>query len=119
MELKSLLNDLNNWGCNIESGLERLMDDQDLYVDLVNQFIFSVEIDKLSSSIKERNVKEAFDYVHNLKGVIGNLSLDPLYKPICGMTELLRKGSFEAIEVYEKEFLNKMDEIKVIINKNN
>ena len=38
----------------------------------------------------KKNYKEAFEAAHSLKGVLGNLSLTPLYDKVCKMTELLR-----------------------------
>ena len=34
----------------------------------------------------------AFEMAHALKGVLGNLALTPIYKPLSEMTELLRAG---------------------------
>ena len=33
----------------------------------------------------------AFEIAHSLKGVYGNLSLTPLYEPMCELTELLKR----------------------------
>ena len=40
----------------------------------------------------KKNYKEAFEAAHSLKGVLGNLSLTPLYDKVCEITELLRAG---------------------------
>ncbi|MBR5658308.1 MAG: Hpt domain-containing protein, partial [Lachnospiraceae bacterium] len=43
-----------------------------------------------SERIGERDLKGAFEAAHALKGVLGNLSLTPLYEIVCEITELLR-----------------------------
>ena len=51
----------------------------------------------LSGSVKEAQVvveagdkDAAFEAAHQLKGVLGNLALTPMYEPVAEMTELLR-----------------------------
>ena len=44
----------------------------------------------LSSGIKEGDLGKAFDAAHSLKGVLGNLELTPILKPMVEITELLR-----------------------------
>jgi hypothetical protein len=41
--------------------------------------------------VESGDLDRSFGIVHNLKGSVGNLSLTPLYRPICEMTELLRE----------------------------
>ena len=40
--------------------------------------------------LKENKLDEAFEMAHALKGVVGNLALDPIYQPMSELTELLR-----------------------------
>lgn len=46
--------------------------------------------DTLSQGIKEGNIDKAFEAAHSLKGVLGNLELTPILKPVVEITELLR-----------------------------
>ena len=53
--------------------------------------------DTLRDAVGTGDAKAAFEAAHALKGVLGNLSLTPLYQPASEITELLRAG--EAVDV--------------------
>ena len=55
--------------------------------------------------------KEAFEAAHSLKGVLGNLSLTPLYEPTSEMTELLRAGADADYPACLAKILAKRDEL--------
>ena len=66
-----------------------------------------------SPDLEQIYFDKAFELCHAVKGVIGNLSLDPLYKEICEMTELLRaktdtdySGLYKKILDMRKELLD-------------
>ena len=62
----------------------------------VQKFLLKVLNDKsfdlLCTSLKERNMDEAFRAAHTLKGVCQNLSLDRLYESSNALAERLRGG---------------------------
>ena len=45
---------------------------------------------KLSAAIESGALKAGFEAAHALKGVLGNLSLTPIYEPVSKLTEMLR-----------------------------
>ncbi len=53
-------------------------------------FLEDDNVDILKSSVEANDVKGAFEAVHTLKGMSGNLSLDALYQATCDLTEQLR-----------------------------
>jgi HPt (histidine-containing phosphotransfer) domain-containing protein len=59
-------------------------------------------------AIKKGDLEAAFHVAHSLKGVLGNLSLTPLYDVIYNMTEFLRNRTEmdynPYIEKYEKSY---------------
>jgi HPt (histidine-containing phosphotransfer) domain-containing protein len=81
---------LKAFGANTEEGLGRCMGNEALYLRLVATIPAEKNFDKLKTSIESNNLDEAFDAVHALKGVLGNLALTPLLAPIGEVTELLR-----------------------------
>ena len=52
--------------------------------------------DALTAAINAGNATAAFEAAHALKGSIGNVSLTPIYKPICELTDLLRGKNMPA-----------------------
>ena len=84
---------LKNYGANVEEGLTRCMNNESFYLMLVNKVLSDNKIDQLEQAINNKNLDEAFEIAHALKGMYANLSLDPIPKPVVEMTELLRNRS--------------------------
>ncbi len=81
---------LKEYGANTEDGLGRCIGNEALYLRLVGTVADQKDFDNLNSKIGEGDLQGAFESAHALKGVLGNLSLTPLYEKICEITELLR-----------------------------
>ncbi len=103
---------LKNLGVNTDEGLERCMGMEDFYIEMVELGINDERFDNLGPLLNDKNYDEAFENVHALKGVIGNLSLTPLYKTIEEITEHLRaKEDVDYTSLYDK-LISQRDEIK-------
>ena len=97
------LEKLTNFGADTQTALARCMNKEDFYLKLVNMGLKEPRFEELGSALETKNYDKAFEVCHSLKGVIGNLALDPLYKEICEMTELLRtKTETDYTELYKK-----------------
>ena len=81
---------LKDFGCNVEEGLGRCMNNESFYLMLVNKFIATTDLSKLDNALKENDLETAFKEAHSLKGVCGNLSLTPLFNVASEMVEPLR-----------------------------
>ena len=98
---------LKSLGANTEEGLQRCMNNEAFYLRLVNRFLEDNSFNRFKSEIENNNLEEAFKHAHALKGVLGNLSLTPLYEIIFEMTELLRNQT----KCDYSEYINKYTEI--------
>ena len=81
---------LKEFGADTETGLARCMKKEDFYLRLVDMSLKEPRFGQLQEAMRQKDYKQAFEYCHSLKGVVGNLALDPLYKEICELTEALR-----------------------------
>ena len=81
---------LSQYGATVDEGLQRCVNNEQLYLTLVNRFLDQNTFPDLKAAIQANDLEKAFHIAHSLKGVIGNLSLSPLYDVIYQMTELLR-----------------------------
>ena len=81
---------LKAFGCNVEEGLGRCMNNESFYLMLVNKFITTTDLSKLEVALQANDLETAFKEAHSLKGVCGNLSLTPLFNVINEMVEPLR-----------------------------
>lgn len=91
---------LRTWGANVDEGLRRCMNNEAFYIRLAGMSLKDPNFDKLARAIAAGDAKAAFDAAHGLKGSTGNLSLTPIYDPICEITERLR-GKTEMVDVSE------------------
>lgn len=80
-------------GANVDEGLGRCFNNADFYLRLVRMELADVNFDRLSQAMADGDAQAAFEAAHALKGAVGNLSLTPIYDPLCELTELLRGQS--------------------------
>lgn len=81
---------LKDFGADTEEGLGRCYGNEALYLRLVNMIPGEANFDKLKSSLEQDDLDSAFEAAHALKGVLGNLSLTPMFEQCSEITELLR-----------------------------
>lgn len=81
---------LSAFGANTAEGLARCFGNEALYLKLVATIPGEGNFDKLKNALDAGDLENAFLAAHALKGVLGNLSLTPLYIKIADMTEHLR-----------------------------
>ena len=83
---------LKEYGADTEEALARCMNNADFYVMLVGKSLDDANFGKLREAIDAKDYEGAFSAAHALKGVVTNLSLTPLAKPVIEITESLRAG---------------------------
>lgn len=81
---------LKSQGADVETGLSRCLGKEDLYLKLVNMGLGDAKFEELGTALNAGDLARAFELCHALKGVIGNLSITPLYEALSDMTEKLR-----------------------------
>lgn len=84
------IDQLKDYGANVDEGVARCMGDQGFYLKMVALALSDDKLPQLKAAIKDNNLEKAFDYAHAMKGVYGNLSLTPLYDAVSKITEKLR-----------------------------
>ena len=102
---------LKAFGANTEEGLGRCMGNEALYLRLVATIPAEKNFDKLKTSIESNNLDEAFDAVHALKGVLGNLALTPMFDMAVKITEPLRNRTVMDYSGMVSELLNLRDKL--------
>ena len=106
---------LKSFGANVKEGLERCMGMEDFYIEMVELGMSDERFELLGQNLLAKDLDEAFETVHALKGVIGNLALGPLYDTICEITEHLRsREQIDYKSLYDKliEQRNQIKELK-------
>ena len=91
---------LRAYGANVDEGLGRCFNNEASYLRLVGMGLADKNFDRLTEAFEKGDAKEGFEACHALKGSMGNLSLTPIYEPVCELTEKLR-GATEMGDVSE------------------
>ena len=81
---------LKQFGANTEEGLARCFGNEALYLKLVSAVPAEGSFQALKEAVDANDLQKGFEAAHALKGVLGNLSLTPLYEKASEITELLR-----------------------------
>lgn len=110
--MSKLLEKLSAYGVDIETVMERFVDDEELYKDCFIMFINDEGFSKLGESIRKKDYVSAFDYAHMLKGVSANLGLTRLLKEICNIVEPLRHEEYDNLDKQYEDMEDALEEIK-------
>ena len=81
---------LKAYGANTEEGLARCMNNEPFYLRMVGMVLADANFERLKQAVEAGDAAAAFEAAHALKGMVGNVSLTPIYEPVCRITELLR-----------------------------
>ena len=106
------IEDLQAFGANTQEGVARCFGKTDFYLRLVKTVPAEPNFDKLDEAIKAGDYHTAFESAHALKGVLGNLSLTPLFDPISEMTEQLRAGEEHDYSTRVADVMAKREELR-------
>lgn len=107
---------LRNAGIEIDSMLERFMDNEKMINHFMIKFLSDSNMDTLRRTLESDDTELAFRAAHTLKGLCRNLSMLSLDKVMSEMTELLRgndlSGAKEMMPEAEKVYNDTITVIK-------
>ncbi|MCR5135872.1 MAG: Hpt domain-containing protein [Oscillospiraceae bacterium] len=105
---------LQSFGVDTKDGLTRCLNNESMYLRLVAMALKDANFDRLSAAIEADDRKAAFEAVHALKGVAGNLGLTPIYETSAEMTELLRAEKDADYPAYLRKILNLRETLRAL-----
>ena len=79
------------YGGDYATTMGRFMGNEGLYLRLLPKLFDDDSLPKLGAALEAGDLDTAFEAAHTLKGVAGNLGLDPLYTAVSDLVEPLRK----------------------------
>ncbi|MDR1573126.1 MAG: Hpt domain-containing protein [Clostridiales Family XIII bacterium] len=83
---------------DIDSGLRRVAGSAKIYVKILNSFLATEELDKLTGNLAAGDIEAAAATAHGIKGMSGNLSLTKLYNETVSFESKLKQGVYESAE---------------------
>ncbi len=109
------IEDLKEYGADTDSGVKRCANNEKLYLRLVETLPNNQGFNDLYEAIKNNNLEDGFKIAHGLKGILTNLSMNPLSEPIILITEHLRNKDKIDYSLYLKQIEEKRKELELII----
>ena len=88
---------LTQAGIDVNDGIRRFNDKEDLYERFLFTFPKDVNYDIMSEAISTGDAEQAFQAANALKGITGNLSLNQLYNHIIPLVDSLKKRRMEKV----------------------
>ena len=109
------IDSLRAYGANVDEGLNRCLNNEEFYLRMVNMALEDPNFDKLKAAMAAGNSPAAFEAAHALRGSVGNVSLTPIYGPVCQLTELLR-GQTEPVDggALVDEILAQLERVRAV-----
>lgn len=90
---------LQEAGINVEDALERFMGNEALLLRFLFKFAKDENYGKFTAAMEQKDYKEAFEALHTLKGLCGNLSLDALFRVVSKEVEYLRGEKYQEAHI--------------------
>lgn len=116
--MSRLIEELKNLGCNMEETMERFMGNEELYFDCLEKALGDKSFAQLKETLEEKDVKASFEHAHNLKGLMANMGLAPIYDEVVEIMEPLRKGNYnEEMIVHYDRMMKERENFLEISNK--
>ncbi|MBR2571097.1 MAG: Hpt domain-containing protein [Clostridia bacterium] len=106
---------LRNYGANVDDGLRRCMNNEGFYLMLVQKAIKEPSFEGLKAAVEAGDLEKGFEMAHALKGVMGNLALTPVCKPVEEITELLRNRTDADYSALVAEIISQRDRLVALM----
>lgn len=116
--MEVILEELKEWGCDIEGAMARFLDDLELYLTCLDTVVTDSAFGKLGEALAEENVGNAFDSAHTLKGVFANMGLTPMLRIVECIVEPLRDGCIDDLMTDYHRLLEANEYLKDILERN-
>jgi hypothetical protein len=114
----SLIDSLKELGVDTDDGLRRFMNNASLYERMLKKLPKHVRELAVMPCFESNDYQKALENAHTLKGVMGNLSISPLYLAYTNIVALLRKNDPESAKNILVEILPTQERIISCIESN-
>lgn len=102
---------LEEGGADVDITLKRFMGNEAIYMKFILKFLDDKNYDVIMDCLEKKDYAGAFAGAHSLKGVSGNLGLNPVYEASSMITELLRDKQDDEVDT------EKLNEAKMQLEK--
>lgn len=97
--MHSFLEELRFENCDVDSAMERCLNDEEFYLSCFKLAVADSAFEKLGNALEKNDLEKAFEYAHGLKGVTGNMGITPLYNKVVEIVEPLRNRKEDIVVI--------------------
>lgn len=104
-------------------GLQNCMGDLVFYKSILSDFLKDTCYRNAKIAYEQKDYLHLFEYLHEMKGVSGNVALSELYEAILPLLELLRKKDYDEERIerlfasFESSYFRTCDSITSFLSK--
>ena len=109
------LEDLRAFGANVDEGLNRCVNNEEFYLKMIRKAVDDTSFEELDHAVNAKDMDQAFEIAHALKGVLANLALTPLCDPVSEAVELLRNRTDTDYSGYLEKIRIKREELQKLL----
>lgn len=113
----SMANELRELGVDVEDALQRFMGNENLFNRMVKKLPAAVKDLQVIQYFESEDYETALNNAHTLKGVMGNLSMTPLFNAYNETVNLLRENRPDEAKKKVEEILPVQEQIIACIEK--
>lgn len=93
-------------GADVDTTLKRFMGNEALYMKFIMKFLDDKNFAGIKENLEKKDYEGAYVSAHTLKGVTANLGLDPVYKVVSQISDMLKGKAPEEIDLEKLEELS-------------
>lgn len=119
MKQQELFARMERMGVHTQDALSRFMGNERLFLSFVRQLPEKLDFTCLRQELEDEDEESFYINVHNLKGMAGNLSIEPIYNCTQAILEEFRSSRFKnkmKLETLICETETKGQALKALIN---
>lgn len=99
-------------GADVDTALNRFMGKEELYLKFIQKFQNDKNLENLQDCYKNDDYEGVFASAHSLKGVSGNLGLNPVYDVSAQICDLLRGKQASEVDTEKlKELKEQLEDV--------
>ena len=113
--MSKLIEALEAKGCDMETTLERFLNDEDFYENCLFEMLDDKNFELLGECLEKNDIDAAFNCAHTLKGLVANMGLESLLNIIVKIVEPLRNGINDGVMDIYRQFMDEKEEYRKIV----
>jgi hypothetical protein len=110
-----LIASLTEKGCDVASAMALFLNDKTFYCQILHSVPEESAFADLGAALQKGDAKTGFEKAHELKGMLANMGLTPMYEEACAIVEPLRAGKLTGTEEHYKRLMEQLAELKQLL----